>query len=153
MRDLDEEHGPGVRSACDFSPELTRPFRGLRLWLPLKVHGVAPFRAAMDEKLLLTDYLYERLQSVDGIEVGPPPDLSIVVFRVAGDDETADRQTQALVGALRRSGAALLSTTVLNGRLALRFAVMALRTHRESIDAAVEAIAAEVRALPARTSG
>jgi len=60
---------------------LSRHFRGLRLWLPLKLIGVAPFRAALEEKLLLARYFYEKMQSIDGFEVGPPPDLSIVTYR------------------------------------------------------------------------
>ena len=44
-------------SPADLSPELTRPNRALRLWLPLKLAGVAPFRAALEEKLLLAALL------------------------------------------------------------------------------------------------
>ena len=40
-------------SPADLSPELTRHFRGLRLWLPLLVHGIGAFRASLEEKLLL----------------------------------------------------------------------------------------------------
>ena len=73
MRDLDSGHGASVRSACDYSPELTRPFRGLRLWLPFQVHGIAPFRAAVEEKLVLARYLHRRLGEIRGIDVGPEP--------------------------------------------------------------------------------
>jgi aromatic-L-amino-acid decarboxylase len=68
-------------SPADLPPELSRPFRALRLWLPLKLAGVAPFRAALEEKLLLAGHFYERMRLEDGFEVGPLPDLSIMAFR------------------------------------------------------------------------
>ena len=45
----------------EYSPELSREFRGLRVWMPLQLHGVAAFREALDEKLDLTAHLYEAL--------------------------------------------------------------------------------------------
>ncbi len=54
--------GPDELSPAELSPELTKHFRGLRLWLPLKLHGVAPFRACLEEKLLLAEIFLLRSQ-------------------------------------------------------------------------------------------
>ena len=48
-------------SFCDFSPELTRSFRGLRVWLPLLFHGTLPFKVALQEKLQLAKVCYRKL--------------------------------------------------------------------------------------------
>ena len=66
-------------SPAELSPELSRHFRGLRLWLPLKLAGIGAFRAALEEKILLANYFWEQLQEIPGIETGPRPDLSIHV--------------------------------------------------------------------------
>jgi aromatic-L-amino-acid decarboxylase len=58
----------GVYSASDLSVELSRPFRGPRL--PLKLFGLAPFRAALEEKLLLARYLHARLSETPRWVVG-----------------------------------------------------------------------------------
>ncbi len=58
-------------SPADLSPELTKHFRGLRLWIPLLLHGLAPFRAALEEKMLLARYFHQRLSERPGFEVGP----------------------------------------------------------------------------------
>ena len=61
------ESGGGFSSA-DLSLELSRPFRGLRLWLPLKLCGLAPFRAALDEKLLLARYFHSQLSETPRLD-------------------------------------------------------------------------------------
>ena len=79
IRPLGEsEVGP---SPADLSPELTRHFRALRLWLPLQIAGIAAFRAAQSEKLALARYFHARLGEIDGFDPGPPPELSVVAFR------------------------------------------------------------------------
>ena len=79
IRPLGEsEVGP---SPADLSPELTRHFRALRLWLPLQIAGVAAFRAAQSEKLALARYFHARLAEIDGFDPGPEPELSVVAFR------------------------------------------------------------------------
>ena len=86
--------GDTERSPCDYSAELTRPFRALRFWLPFKLHGSAAFAAALEEKLLLASYFYEECGKIADIEMGPAPDLSIVTFRfrpAAMDADTASR--------------------------------------------------------------
>ena len=62
IRPLGEsEVGP---SPADLSPELTRHFRALRLWLPLQMAGIAAFRAAQAEKLALARYFHARLSEL-----------------------------------------------------------------------------------------
>src|ERR1041385_7650847 len=71
---------------CELSPELSRDFRGLRLWLPLKMFGIEPFREQLEEKLDLAAYAAEELKKIEGMELVAEPQLSILAFRVAGDD-------------------------------------------------------------------
>ncbi len=140
MRDLDRESVAYTRSACDYSPELTRPFRGLRLWMPLKIHGLATFRAALEEKLLLAQYCHQRLSEIKGFELGPLPDLSIVVFRYIPEKGDANAFNQKFSDELRDNGDIFLSTTVLDGKLMLRLAVLAVATHIDTIDFTIEAL-------------
>ncbi len=134
-------------SPADLSPELTRHFRGLRLWLPLKLLGVAPFRAALEEKLLLARHFYEQIQKIDGFEVGPYPDLSIVAFRYIPKRGDANAFNQALVLALQKDGRTFLSSTNIDGVFMLRVAVLSFRTHLEQIDRTIEILQEKVHEL------
>jgi aromatic-L-amino-acid/L-tryptophan decarboxylase len=145
MRDAVHPHGE--LSPADLSPEFTRPFRGLRLWLPLQLYGLAAFRAALEEKLLLARYFHERLAQVAGFEVGPPPELSIVTYRYVPAHGDADDFNRRLVDAIQRDGRIFVSSTTLNGRVVLRLAVLHFRTHLEHIELALELIERHARTL------
>ncbi|MCC7411413.1 MAG: aminotransferase class V-fold PLP-dependent enzyme [Gammaproteobacteria bacterium] len=141
MQDFKHVFPVDDRSAADVSPELSRPFRGLRVWLPLKLFGVATFRAALEEKLLLARYFHEQVQRLDGVEVGPPPDLSVVTFRFLPARGDANELNRRLVDALRNDGRIFLSSTSLRGTYLLRFAVLGFNTHRDDVDLALEVLA------------
>jgi glutamate/tyrosine decarboxylase-like PLP-dependent enzyme len=137
-------------SPADLSPELTRPFRGLRLWLPLLLYGVAPFRAALEEKLLLARYFRERVQAV-GYQVGPEPDLSVVTFRWVPaemrdrrrplDRDLVNRINARIVEAVREDGRTYISSTLIDGDYTLRMACVVHRTHLDTIDTLLAVLA------------
>ncbi|MFT7676653.1 MAG: aromatic-L-amino-acid decarboxylase [Planctomycetota bacterium] len=121
-------------SPADLSPELTRHFRGLRMWLPLVLHGAARFRAALLEKHLLTRYFHGRAIDL-GLEVGPEPELSVALFRwVPEDGSDANAATQKLLAAVLADGRVFLSSTTLDGVFWIRVAVLCFRTHRNLVD-------------------
>jgi len=122
----------------DYSPELSRDFRGLRVWLPLKLHGWDAFRQALDEKLDLARLLHEGIRDAPGIEVPWEPELSIVAFRSPGGDDASRR----LLDRINASQRVFLSSTMIRGRFTLRAAILSFRTHRDRIEEAIEIIRA-----------
>jgi glutamate/tyrosine decarboxylase-like PLP-dependent enzyme len=142
---------PSEISPADVSPELSKHFRALRMWLPLILLGTRPFRAALEEKLLLARYFYREIGNA-GYQVGPPPDLSIVTYRWAPPGASPERINainQAIVDGARRDGRVFLSSTMLDGRFTLRMAALAFRTHRRTIDLAVRVLREQAAAVSA----
>jgi glutamate/tyrosine decarboxylase-like PLP-dependent enzyme len=137
LQDKDVLASGDETSPADLSPELTRPSRALRLWLPLKLAGIAPFRAALEEKLLLARYFHEKMLHEDRFEVGPPPDLSIVTFRYLPRSANPNAFNRRLIDAVQRDGRIFISSTNIDGRFTLRLAVLSLRTHLETVDLAI----------------
>lgn len=130
----DAKAASGHYSPADLSLELTRPFRGLRFWLPLKLFGVAPFRAALAEKIWLARYFYQQLEEMPGWETGPFPELSVVTYRFIPDHGDVDVFNQKLVTAVQADGKVFISSTLINGKFYLRLAVLHFRTHLSHID-------------------
>ena len=140
----ESEVGP---SPADLSPELTRHFRALRLWLPLQMAGIAAFRSAQQEKLLLARYFYARLSKLPGFEPGPVPDLSVIAFRYAPVGVDADSASERLLQHLQQEGRVMLSGTRIDGKFTIRCAILSFRTHAEHVDDAIEALARAAEAI------
>jgi aromatic-L-amino-acid decarboxylase len=136
--------GEVLPNFSEYSPELSRDFRGLRVWLPLQLHGVAAFRDALDEKLDLARVAYDGLRGEERLDLPWDPELSIVAFRLAprpgaGAEEEDDRN-RALLERINASKRVFLSSTMVEGRFTLRIAILSHRTHRDRIDEAIEII-------------
>ncbi len=140
----ESEVGP---SPADLSPELTRHFRALRLWLPLQMAGLAAFRAAQREKLLLAQYFHVRLSQLPNFDAGPAPDLSVVAFRFVPDGVDADLASERLLQHLQQEGRVMLSGTRIDSRFYLRCAILSFRTHAEHVDDAIDAIVRAAEAI------
>ena len=119
---------------ASLSPELTKQFRGLRMWMPLKLFGLKPFRAALAEKVYLARYFHKQIQQIPRYEVGPFPDISVVLFRVIPREGDANEYNRALVKALLKDGRVYLSTTTIDDNYYLRLAVGVYRTHLEDVE-------------------
>lgn len=138
----DEEVSPS-----EVSPELTKHFRGLRMWLSLQYFGVAPFRAALEEKIQLAAYFHQSLKAKPGFEVGPEPDLSVVLFRYVPGSAPANAFNKALIQRLQSGGEVFISSTKVNADFFLRVAILSFRTHKEHVDQALQALDTEVNRL------
>ncbi len=87
VQDVTDEGSLGF---ADLSPELSRDFRGLRLWLPLQLHGLAPFREQLTEKLRSRAGRTRAAQD-ERFEVLDEPQLSVVAFRLRAPEYAAER--------------------------------------------------------------
>ena len=131
MQDAEDE---SEYSPADLSPELSKHSRSLRMWLPLQLFGLKPFRAALEEKVMLCNYFYAEIQKI-GFEVGPEPELSVCIYRFVpqnGDD--ANSYNTTLVEMVKKDGRIFVSSTTIDGVYWIRLAVLAHRTHQDHID-------------------
>ena len=145
LQDLAPESG--IPNFADYSPELSREFRGLRVWLPLQLHGVDAFREALDEKLDLARAIYEGLVRVPGFELPWEPELTVVPFRYVPRSGDADAFNRVLLDRINASKRVFLSSTLIDGRFILRACVVSHRTHRDRVEEAIQIIIAAAEDL------
>jgi aromatic-L-amino-acid decarboxylase len=134
MQDADE-----LVDFCELSPELSRDFRGLRVWLPLKLFGIEPFRQQLDEKLDLIEVMHDALLDMPEVDIVAEPQLTILAFKLRRGGDT-----RALLDRINVRRRVMLTPATLNGELVIRVCIVSHRTHRDRIDMAIEDIRAAI---------
>lgn len=135
---------------CQLSPELSRDFRGLRVWLPLKLVGAAAFRQSLDEKLDLTQWAAAELRAIEGLRIVAEPQLSIVAFRLerpglgAAELNGLNQRLLERINARRR---VYMTGTTVHRRFIIRICVLSFRTHLDRMREGLEDIRAAVAEL------
>ena len=137
------QEGAELIDFCEISPELSRDFRGLRVWLPLKLFGIEPFRAQLEEKLDLASWAAAELHKIEGIVVAEPQ-LSIVAFRLLKPGADLDALNHELMARINARQRVMLTGAVVDGKFVIRICVVSHRTHRDRMEMCIEDIRAAV---------
>jgi aromatic-L-amino-acid/L-tryptophan decarboxylase len=133
-------------SPADLSPELTKHFRGMRLWLPLRLYGIEPFKACLEEKILLCRYFYEEVSRM-GFETGPYPETSVCIYRYVPENGNANEFNQQIVNYIVKDGRVFISSTLLDGVFWIRIAILSFRTHLKTIQTYLQVLNSAVNTL------
>jgi glutamate/tyrosine decarboxylase-like PLP-dependent enzyme len=137
------------------SPNFSRGFWSLRVWVSLLAHGRKAYARRISHDAALARYLAERVEERGDFELCAPPGLSIACFRYVPMDLGADRggDREAYVSELNRrimteihlDGRVFFSNAVLGDRFVLRVCVVNFRTEAEDMDKVLD-VAAEIGA-------
>lgn len=125
----------------DYSPQLHRNFRALKVWMTFKAYGTRKLLAAIESNIEIMRYLADRIdKSRDFVRLAPVP-LSVVCFQYRtadlskhGDQKYLDDLNSRLVDALEKDGRIFLSGTTIHGKRALRACSVNHRLRREDVD-------------------
>lgn len=121
---------------CDLGPDLSRGFRALKTWFTLKTFGTDRLGAVIARSCALAKYLETRVLAEPRLELLAPVNLNIVCFRYRAGDAI----NREIVADVQESGIAAPSSTILDGKFAIRAAIVNHRTAETDIDALVSAV-------------
>ena len=126
---------------ADYSFELSRGFKALKIWMSLKENGVEKFGRLIDQNIEQARYLQQLVSAEQRLELVAPVDLNIVCFRytngIADEDRLREINTEIMLR-VQESGIAVPSDTTLDGKHCLRVAINNHRTRRSVGPAVVE---------------
>ena len=153
LRSLDQT-GP-VRDVSEYTPQLGRRFRALKLWVMLRAFGLAGMRRRIAWHVEMARELAARIDAdPDWVVVAPAPFSTVCVRwypavlgapRLVDDPVVAERldaANQAIMEAVNRTGEVLLSHTRLDGRFTIRLALGHIRGEQRHVDLAWELLRA-----------
>jgi glutamate/tyrosine decarboxylase-like PLP-dependent enzyme len=124
----------------DLGPDLSREFRALKIWMTLKAYGADGIARVVESGCDIARYLAARIEATEGLELMAPVSLNIVCFRVGRGCADLDALNREIVADLQEAGIAAPSTTVIDGKLAIRAALFNHRTVAADADALVEGV-------------
>jgi glutamate/tyrosine decarboxylase-like PLP-dependent enzyme len=136
------------------SIELSRRFRGLKLWLSLRYHGLDGFREAIRQDLEHAQRLAKAIDACTELERLAPVELSAVCFRhVVRKDASEDERNRFNLAVLKRliaRGWVYLSNAELRGKFCLRACIVNHLTKDSDVDAVVPEVLAAAREVAVR---
>jgi glutamate/tyrosine decarboxylase-like PLP-dependent enzyme len=125
------------------SPESSRRARAFAVWATLRAYGRSGYRAMVERHLALARHLAARIDEQDALERLADVRLNIVCFRVrpAGvDEEELDELNRRLGEALLRDGRVFAGTTVYDGKVAFRPAIVNWQTTERDVDTLIDVL-------------
>ncbi|HEY8022135.1 MAG TPA: pyridoxal-dependent decarboxylase [Thermoanaerobaculia bacterium] len=126
---------------CDYGIQLSRSFRALKLWMSLQVFGIAEFRRAIDRGFDLAERAEALLAARPCWEIVTPAAMAIVTFRYTApglSPAALEGVNLGIVDALRADGFAVITSTRLGGRTALRLCTINPRTTDDDLAGTIE---------------
>ena len=123
----------GEPDAVDRTLEYSRPFRSLKLWLALRVHGLAAYRGAIERNIAEARLFADLVKERDELELLGEPELSVVPFRHVATERPLDEHNRALAAALRADGRVYVSGADIDGTACLRPCFVNFRTSPDDV--------------------
>lgn len=127
----------------DYGVQLSRGFRALKVWMSIKEHGIEKYGRLIQQNVDQARYLAGLVNAEPALQLLAPVPLNIVCFRftVTGwDDAPLNELNRELLIQLHESGIAVPSSTVIDGKYALRVAITNHRSRREDFDILLRAV-------------
>lgn len=110
---------------ADRGLDLTRGFKALKVWMSFKADGVNKLARLVEQNVAQCAYLASLIDAHEEMELLAPVPLNIVCFRyrVPGASDTElDALNTELLTRIQERGIAVPSSTIIDGRFALRVA-------------------------------
>ncbi len=127
----------------DFTIDLSRGFRALKVWFTLKEHGSLAIGRAMEENCRQARLLADLVDGDHSFELLAPVQLNIVCFRYRRpgmSESQIDTFNDELVIRLQESGEAVTSSTTIGGRRAIRVCIVNQRTTDDDVVRTLDAL-------------
>jgi aromatic-L-amino-acid decarboxylase len=121
----------------DLGIELSRGFKGLKAWMSIKEHGAEKYSRLIQQNVDQAQYLKKLVERTPELELLAPVPLNIVCFRYKvenEDDESLNKLNSKILDQQWRNGNCMISSTVIDGKYALRTCFTNHRSTREDIE-------------------
>lgn len=137
---IGQESVPGLMDYKDLGPQLTRGIRAFKVWWIIRSHGMKLLSDTVNRLLDLAQYMGEKVEAEETLELAIKPTFTAVCFRVR---DWSDEQNVALLHALVKSGVVFMGPAIVRGRFYMRACFTSYRTTTDDVDLVMDAVMKE----------
>ena len=140
---LTQERGlaAGPEPFNNYGMELSRGFKALKVWMCLKEHGLEKYGQLIRQNIAQAFYMGSLIENENRLELLSPVTMNIVCYRYIKEGlstEQLNGLNKELLMQLQEQGIALPSSTILNGKYAIRVAIVNQRSQKSDFELLVK---------------
>lgn len=128
---------PAAKWLHNYSMQISRGFRALKVWMSIQEHGIEKFGRLIDQNIEQAIYLTKLIHHNDKLELTAPTKINIVSFRYLPKsklEEDIKETNIEIMLRLQETGIAAISDTTVQGKHCLRVAICNHRTQISDLD-------------------
>ena len=139
----------GLVNFSEWSVQLGRRFRALKIWFLLRAYGLEGLRTMIRNHVAWSQRLAERLAGEPDFAITTQPVLSLFSFRYAPEGYAGDLDelNRRLVNAINDDGRIYLTQTLHDGRQVIRFTAGPFEMEEQDAEIAFDTICGIARGL------
>ncbi len=131
----------GITNLSDYTIQLGRRFRSLKLWFLMRAEGMSGLRTVIRNHVKWTEKLYLKIKDLENIEITTPPILSLFTFRfVKSGISDNDELNERILREINDEGKIYLTPTKVNNNYVIRFTAGTFEMDEKDLHVAYDCI-------------
>ena len=131
----------GITNLSDYTIQLGRRFRSLKLWFLMRAEGMSGLRKVIRNHVKWTEKLYVKIKDLENIEITTPPILSLFTFRfVKSGISDNDELNERIIREINDEGKIYLTPTKVNNNYVIRFTAGTFEMDEKDLHVAYDCI-------------
>ena len=138
----------GIINLSDYTIQLGRRFRSLKLWFLIRSEGMSGLKNVIRNHIKWTGDFYHKVKTLNNIEIITPPILSLFTFRFIEEGATnIDELNERILSEINDEGTIYLTPTKVKNKYVIRFTAGTFEMEEKDIDVAYECILKKTESL------
>ena len=138
----------GIINLSDYTIQLGRRFRSLKLWFLIRSEGMSGLKKVIRNHVNWTEDFYHKIKKLDKIEIITTPILSLFTFRfVEEGNKNLDDLNERILSEINDEGTIYLTPTKVKNKYVIRFTAGTFEMEKKDIDVAYQCILQKTESL------
>lgn len=131
----------GITNLSDYTIQLGRRFRSLKLWFLIRSEGMSGLKKVIRNHVKWTENLYDKMKNLSNVEIITSPILSLFTFRfIKNGSSNIDEINEKILAEINNEGKIYLTPTKVKNNYVIRFTAGTFEMEEADIEVAYNCI-------------